>query len=178
MTEINKVRIEAGALLSSLKKAKAQKKRSLSKINDLVEEVHAVDPDDKKLTRCTKSVDDYPTGEGDAVTCGLCISRRTYSDKWEAFWETHPVERGWHMWVPRLLRANKDGRRMVKTKRKREYTVSDKDGVIGVAASYEAGCALKREELRPAAEELTKTVQATPALDPEPETDDEREARR
>jgi hypothetical protein len=47
MTGINKVGIEAGALLSSLKKTKVQKKRSLSEINDLVEEVHAVDPGGK-----------------------------------------------------------------------------------------------------------------------------------
>ena len=54
---------------------------------------------------------------------------------------------------------------MVKTKRKNEYTVSDKDGVIGVAASYEAACALKREELQPPTEDLKEAVQATPALD-------------
>lgn len=123
-------------------------------------EVHAVNRYYKTYTYCWKNTSEYPTAEGDAVTCSKCQYCWQVAANREAYFQAHPAERGWN-WLPRLRWANDDGRRMVKTKRKKEYTVSDKDGVIGVADSYEAGCALKREEPQTAAEDLKQTIQAT-----------------
>ena len=129
-------------------------------------EVHAVNRYYKNHTYCWKNSSEYPTAEGDAVTCAKCQYCWQVAANREAYFQAHPAERGWYWLGGRTKWGNEDGRRMVKTKRKNEYTVSDKDGVIGVAASYEAGCALKREELQPATDDLKETVQATPALNP------------
>jgi hypothetical protein len=107
--------------------------------------VHAVDPQNEKNTLCMKDTKKYPTAEGDAVTCGNCRSHQDAVARWEAYLQEHPAERGWGMWSDEYHWRSKDGRKMEKTKRKKEYTVWDDDGVIGVADSYEAGCALKRE---------------------------------
>ena len=156
----------------------APKEKAFDKFKKAVEKattrkVHAVDPNNKEFTRCMKPTDKYPTAEGDAVTCGLCQSSRDASARWEAYLQEHPEERGWRMWRDEYSWVNKDGRRMEKTKRKKEYTVSDENGVIGAADSYEAGCALKREH--PAASALaaaekankrSKGTNATPAATP------------
>jgi hypothetical protein len=108
-----------------------------------VAKVHAIEPNDKKRTRCRKNVNEYPTASDDQVTCGLCQTSLASQARAEAWYAEHPEERGWMMW-DNLHWRNQDGRRMTKTPHKKEYKTFDKDGTsLGVVATWEEACALK-----------------------------------